>query len=35
MTAPGSADGTKARVNHFAFEYPTLEELLETHETSR
>jgi catechol-2,3-dioxygenase len=32
MTAPGSADGTKARVNHFAFEYPTLEELLETHE---
>jgi catechol-2,3-dioxygenase len=32
MTAPGSTDGTKARVNHFAFEYPTLKELLETHE---
>ena len=31
MTAPGSSDGTKARVNHFAFEYPTLRELLETH----
>jgi catechol-2,3-dioxygenase len=32
MTAPGSTDGMKARVNHFAFEYPTLEALLETHE---
>ena len=29
---PGSADGVKARVNHFAFEYPTLRELLETYE---
>ena len=32
MTSPGSEDGVKARVNHFAFEYATLEELLETHE---
>jgi catechol-2,3-dioxygenase len=32
MTSPGAADGVKARVNHFAFEYPTLRELLETRE---
>ena len=29
---PGSSDGTTARVNHVAFEYPTLGELLETYE---
>ena len=32
MTAPGSTDGMKARVNHFAFEYPSLKELLEKYE---
>jgi catechol-2,3-dioxygenase len=32
MTAPGSDDGVKARVNHFAFEYPTLEALFENYE---
>ena len=30
-TPPGSAEVRKARVNHFAFEYPTLEDLLETY----
>jgi catechol-2,3-dioxygenase len=32
MTAPGSGDGVKARVNHFAFEYPTLEALFDNYE---
>jgi len=32
MTRPGATDGIKARMNHFAFEYATLEELLETYE---
>ena len=31
MAMPGSDAGSVARLNHFAFEYPTLEELLETH----
>jgi catechol-2,3-dioxygenase len=32
MTAPGAADvGSLSRQNHFAFEYPTLAELFETH----
>jgi catechol-2,3-dioxygenase len=31
-TAPGSTDGRKGRVNHFAFEYPSLRELLEKYE---
>jgi catechol-2,3-dioxygenase len=32
MAFPGSTDGRKGRVNHFAFEYPTLQELLEKYE---
>ena len=33
MTAPGSGDASAlSRLNHFAFEYPTLAELFETHE---
>ena len=32
MTMPGATDGKKARINHLAFEYPTLEEVLDTHE---
>jgi catechol-2,3-dioxygenase len=32
MTLPGATDGMKARINHLAFEYPTLEEVLDTHE---
>ena len=33
MTAPGAGDAsTLARLNHFAFEYPTLAELFETYE---
>ena len=33
MTAPGSGDTSAlARLNHFAFEYPTLAELFETYE---
>jgi catechol-2,3-dioxygenase len=31
MAPPGSAAGIKARVNHFAFEYPELEQLLENY----
>jgi catechol-2,3-dioxygenase len=31
MALPGSDTGTVARLNHFAFEHSTLEELLETH----
>jgi catechol-2,3-dioxygenase len=31
MTPPGSSEGINARVNHFSFEYPTLEELLENY----
>jgi catechol-2,3-dioxygenase len=30
--APGATDGRKGRVNHFAFEYPSLRELLEKYE---
>ena len=30
--APGAADGRKGRVNHFAFEYPSLQELLEKYD---
>jgi catechol-2,3-dioxygenase len=32
MALPGSDSGAVARLNHFAFEYPTLKELFETHE---
>jgi catechol-2,3-dioxygenase len=32
LANPGAPDPeTKSRLNHFSFEYPTLEELLETH----
>ena len=31
MALPGSDNGPVARLNHFAFEYGTLDELLETH----
>jgi catechol-2,3-dioxygenase len=32
MAPPGVDIGSVARLHHFAFEYPTLEELFETHE---
>jgi catechol-2,3-dioxygenase len=32
IAEPGSTEGVKGRVNHFAFEYSTLKDLLETHE---
>jgi catechol-2,3-dioxygenase len=32
MAPPGVDIGSVARLNHFAFEYPTLKELFETHE---
>jgi catechol 2,3-dioxygenase-like lactoylglutathione lyase family enzyme len=31
MVQPGSSEGSVARVNHVAFEYPTLAKLLEAH----
>jgi len=31
MAQPGTDTGTVARLNHFAFEYPTLKELFDTH----